>query len=92
MSWLLNVLSGWLPLGKNSSGSSKSFGEYSGKIIWVAGICIAIIFVVKFFEKKSVTTISSGGTQIINQAEPRDVMGFGCNFMRLYLKSGVKSK
>jgi hypothetical protein len=92
VNWLMNLLSGWLPLGVNSAGTKKSFGEWSGKIIWVVGIVLAILWVDKIFNKPPTTTVQSGATQIINQAEPRDLMGFGCNAMRLYIKAGVKSK
>lgn len=92
MQWLVGLLSGWLPIGVNSSGEKKSFGEWSGKIVWVVGIVLACIFIVKAFESKNITTVGQGGTQIINQSEQRDMVGFGCNIMRLYVKGGVKTK
>lgn len=92
MQWFLNLLSGWLPIGVNSAGEKKPFGEWAGKIIWVVGIVIALMWLDKVFNKPPTTTVQSGATQIINQAEPRDLMGFGCNTWRLYLKGGIKSK
>ena len=95
--WLLKLISGWLPLGVNSDGQKKSFGEWSGKILWVVGIVLLVMFTTNiiqrlFPDKPNNTTIQSGGTQIIQQAEPRDLMGVGCNMMRGYVKAGVKSK
>lgn len=92
MSWFMNLISGWLPLGVNSAGEKKSFGEWAGKIAWVVGIVVVILFIDKLFNKPPVTTLQSGATQIINQAEPRDMAGFGCNIFRLYVKGGVKSR
>lgn len=97
MQWLLKLISGWLPLGVNSTGEGKSFGEWSGKIVWVVGIFVACMLVVKAWEfffpnKPNITTIGAGGTQIIQQAEPRDMTGFGCNMMRAYIKAGIKAK
>lgn len=92
MNWFLNLLSGWFPLGVNSSGEKKPFGEWAGKIIWVVGIVVFIIFLDKVFNKPPTTTLQAGSTQVIYQGEPRDVMGFGCNMWKLYLKAGVKSK
>ena len=92
MNWFLNLLSGWLPIGVNSSGEKKSIGEWAGKILWVVGIVLALMFIDKVFNKPPVTTIQSGATQIINQGEQRDVMGVGCNMWRLYIKGGMKAK
>ena len=92
MNWFLNLLSGWLPLGVNSAGEKKLFGEWAGKIIWVVGIVVALMWLDKVFNKPPTTTVQSGATQIINQAEPRDLMGFGCNAWRAYTKVGIKSK
>ena len=92
MSWLLGLISGWLPLGTNSKGEKKSFGEWAGKILWVVGIVLVVMFVIKAMESKQVTTVQSGGTQVVYQGEQRDMMGFGCNIFRVYIKGGVKSK
>lgn len=97
MNWLTKLVSGWLPIGLNSSGGKKSFGEWAGKIIWVVGIVLVVMLAVKVVEfffptKPNVTTIGAGGTQIIQQGEQRDMMGFGCNMMRAYIRAGVKTK
>jgi hypothetical protein len=87
MEWLLKLIGGWLPIG------TKPFPEWLGKILWAVGIFLLCTFLLnRFFPEKTTTHIESGGTQIIQQAEPRDMMGFGCNFMRGYIKAGVKSK
>jgi hypothetical protein len=87
MQFLLRLIGGWLPIG------TKPFPEWAGKIIWVVGIYIALNLVMAhFFPAKSVTTIGQGGTQIIQQAEPRDTVGFGCNVFKLYVKGGLKAK
>ena len=96
MDWLMKLISGWLPIGVNSDGQPKPFGEWLGKILWVVGIVLLVSLATnvweKFFPGKAnvSTTISAGGTQIIQQAEPRDMMGFGCNIFRAYLKTGIK--
>lgn len=92
MNWLMNLISGWLPIGRNSTGDKKSFGEWAGKIVWVVGIVVAILFIDKIFNKPPTTTIQPGATQVIYQGDQRDMMGFGCNMFRLYIKAGVKSK
>jgi hypothetical protein len=94
--WIVKLVSGWLPIGTNSSGDKKSFGEWAGKLCWVVGIvvaCMAFQSVVEHFfpSKPNVTTIGQGGTQIIYQ-EQRDVAGFGCNAWRMYIRSGIKQK
>jgi hypothetical protein len=95
MDWLWKLISGWLPLGINSSGGKKSFGEWSGKILWVVGIVLLVMFATNILEKifpnkPNVINNSAGG--VIQMAEPRDMMGFGCNFMRAYVRAGVKAK
>ena len=90
MNWFLNLLSGWFPLGVNSAGEKKPFGEWAGKIIWVVGIVVAILFIDKIFNKPQVIHVGAGG--IIQQGEQRDTMGIGCNAWRLYVKGGVKAK
>ena len=92
MNWFLNLLSGWLPLGVNSSGQGKSFGEWAGKILWVVGIVLFLMFIDKVFNKPPVTTLQSGATQVIYQGDKRDMMGVGCNFMRGYISGGIKAK
>ena len=97
MNWLWKLVSGWLPIGINSDGQPKPFGEWLGKIVWVVGIVLAVMAVSRVIEwafptKSAVTNIGSGGTQIIQQADPRDVMGFGCNVMRAYARTGIKAK
>ena len=93
--WLLKLISGWLPIGVNSDGQKKSFGEWLGKILWGVGIVIACQLFIQMWEhfipnKPNVTTVA--GSQIIYQGEQRDMAGFGCNIMRLYVKAGVKAK
>ena len=94
MSWLMNLISGWLPVGVNSSGEKKPFGEWAGKIVWVVGIYAACYFLSMLFFKPQVsnTTIQKGATQIIQQGEQRDVVGFGCNAWRMYIRTGIKTK
>ena len=97
MAWLMNLISGWLPIGVNSTGQPKPFGEWAGKILWVVGIVLLVLFATNlinlmFPQKQNVTTVTAGGTQIIQQAEPRDTLGFGCNIMKLYVKGGMKAK
>ena len=91
MAWIIKTISGWFP---NS-------GKKSGKIVWVAGIAIGVYFLIAlctnviehyFPTKPPNTTIQAGGTQIVNQAEPRDMMGIGCNAWRGYGRFGVKQK
>jgi len=83
--WLLKLIGGWIPTG------SKPFPEWAGKIIWAIGIYLACYFVMAWiFPTKPV--IQNIRTQNVQQAEQRDVMGFGCNIMRAYVKVGVKSK
>lgn len=87
MAWLLKLIGGWIPIG------TKPFPEWLGKVLWVIGLYLACHAVMSFFyPQKNVTTISAGGTQIIQQAEQRDVMGFGCNAWRAYARIGIKSK
>jgi hypothetical protein len=44
----------------------------------------------KVFPEKPV--IQNIGTQVVTPSEQRDMMGFGCSFMRGYIKAGVKTK
>ena len=95
ISWIMKLISGWLPIGVNSDGQKKSFGEWSGKIIWVVGIVIACMLFMQMWEhffptKPNVTTVN--GNQIIQQGDQRDMMGFGCNIMRGYGRVGIKTK
>jgi hypothetical protein len=87
-SWIIRLVGGWLPIGQ------KPFPEWIGKILWVVGIYMACYFILGYIfpQKNNITTIGQGGVQIVQQAEPRDVMGIGCNVFRLYLKGGIKSK
>lgn len=85
ISWLMKLVGGWLPIG------TKPFPEWLGKVLWAVGIFIACQLIMAFFfPNKNVINVGSGG--IVQQAEPRDMMGFGCNISRLYVKTGVKSK
>jgi hypothetical protein len=85
--WLWKLIGGWLPTG------TKPFPEWLGKVLWAVGICVAVNLALNWLSpRQSVTTIGSGGTQIIQQAEPRDMMGFGCSMMRGYIKAGIKAK
>jgi hypothetical protein len=85
MAWLLKLIGGWLPIG------TKPFPEWLGKVLWAIGIYIACTTVMGFlFPQKNVINVSAGG--IVQQGEQRDLMGIGCNFFRLYVKGGVKSK
>ena len=87
MDWLLKLIGGWIPIG------TKPFPEWAGKIIWVVGIYLALNLAMSYFAPKpSITTVGKGGTQIIQQAEPRDTIGVGCNIFRLYVKGGLKAK
>jgi hypothetical protein len=96
--WLVRLFSGWLPLGVNSSGEKKYFGEWLGKIVWVVGIILLVSLATNIWEKVFPpkptigTHVESGGTQIIYQAPARDVAGFGCNALRLYLRAGYLTK
>jgi hypothetical protein len=90
MSWFLNLLSGWLPIGVNSAGEKKSFGEWAGKIVWVVGIVLALMFLDKVFNKPPVINVGKDG--VVNMGEQRDVAGIGCNIFRLYIKGGLKAK
>lgn len=87
-SWLTRLISGWIPIG------DKPFPEWLGKVLWVVGIYVACTLAMNYFfpAKSNVTTVAAGGTQIIQQSEPRDTFGVGCNMMRLYIKAGMKSK
>jgi hypothetical protein len=94
--WVLKLISGWLPIGQNSTGGSKPFGEWLGKIVWVVGIVVAVMFASSLLEhffpsKPNVTTIGQGGVQNVYN-EPRDVAAFGCNAWRMYVKTGIKQK
>jgi hypothetical protein len=60
--WLLRLVSGWLPLG------SKPIGEWLGKILWVVGIFLVCMIVWNKFTKPTSQTnitphqeISDGG-------------------------------
>jgi hypothetical protein len=90
VNWFLNLLSGWLPIGVNSTGEKKSFGEWAGKIVWVIGIVLALMFLDKTFNKPPTIHVEKGGTY--QASEPRDTIGVGCNLWRLYIKGGMKSK
>ena len=86
MAWLLKLIGGWLPIG------TKPFPEWIGKIIWAVGIYLACMFIMTklFPEKPNVINVGAGG--IVQQSEPRDMMGIGCNIMKAYVKAGVKGK
>jgi hypothetical protein len=85
MAWLLRLIGGWIPIG------TKPFPEWLGKILWAVGIFVVCsIVMAKLFPEKAMTNVGKVETQIINQAEPRDMMGVGCNFFRAYIKAGVK--
>ena len=84
--WLLKLIGGFLPIG------TKPFPEWAGKLIWAAGIALLVNIALGMLVKPNVTEVTKGGTQIINQAEPRDVVGVGCNVFRIYVKGGIKSK
>lgn len=84
--WLIKLIGGWIPNG------SKPFGEYIGKIIWAVGIYVACTYALSLLAPKNTTTIASGATQIIQQAEPKDTIGIGCNVFRLYLRGGIRGK
>ena len=83
LTWIKRLIGGWLPLG------TKPFPEWLGKVLWAIGIFCACQFVISLFQKPNVTTVQ--GDQII-QSEPRDMMGFGCNMWKAYIKAGVKVK
>ena len=86
MQWILKLVGGFLPIG------TKPFPEWAGKLIWAIGIAVAVNLVIGALNRPQVTTIAQGGTQIINQSEPRDTIGFGCNVFRLFVRGGLKSK
>ena len=96
MSWIMNLISGWLPLGVNSKGQNKSFGEWAGKIVWVVGIVLAVFFAIsltsnimdKFFPPKP-TVVNVAGDY---NAEQKDLMGVGCSILRGYARLGVKGR
>ncbi len=86
--WLVKLIGGWLPTG------TKPFGEWLGKILWVVGIILMVSLATNLFEKvipsKPDVTIGQGG--IYQAAEPRDIIGIGCNLWRWYIKGGMKNK
>lgn len=87
MQWILKLIGGFLPIG------TKPFPEWAGKLIWAIGVALLVNIALGWLSApKQVTTVSHGGTQVINQAEPRDTIGIGCNLFRLYVKGGIKSK
>ena len=93
--WIMKLISGWLPIGVNSTGDKKGFGEWSGKIVWVVGIVLAVLLATNILErifpdKPNVINVGAGG--VVQQSEPRDTMGAGCNMWRLYVKGGLKAK
>jgi hypothetical protein len=85
LAWLYKLIGGWIPVG------TKPFPEWLGKILWAIGIYLAMYFVMAaVFPPKPV--VQNIGTQNVQQAEPRDMMGAGCNMMRGYIKGGIKAK
>jgi hypothetical protein len=81
--WFVKLIGGWIPVG------TKPFPEWLGKVLWAVGIYLAMYFVMAaVFPPKPVTQ----NIQTYQAAEPRDMMGAGCNIMRGYIKGGIKAK
>ncbi len=85
-SWILKLVSGWLP----------TSGEKTGKLLWVIGIVIMVLFSTNLYERV-MDKLFPKQPSIINvqgdyNAEQKDVMNFGCSAWRGYLKIGIKSK
>ena len=84
--WLTKLVGGWIPIG------TKPFPDWLGKVLWAVGIYTACTMLLShFFPAKTVTTIGAGGTQIIQQAEERDMMGLGCTMFRAYARVGIRT-
>lgn len=76
--WLLTLLRGFLPID----------GKRIGKILWVAGICVAVLFIWnKIVEPK--TKIERIEKQIIyNCPEDKSILEGKIKLWKLYLKLG----
>jgi hypothetical protein len=61
LAWLQKLIGGWLPIG------TKPFGEYIGKIIWVAG-CFLLFMIVwnKFTKPTTSIRPDQDAEQIVN--------------------------
>ena len=84
MSWLKNLISGWLPIGVNSSGDMKSFGEWLGKIIWVVGIVLVVLIAWNRFTKPTTNTnqtVEKGAYAVTNNNALHS--SWGCANMRV---------
>lgn len=74
--WLLSLVSGWLPIGLNSEGKPKAFGEWAGKIIWVVGIVLAVLIVWNRFTRSTTDTRQNAEEIVNNTYSPKAT--FGC--------------
>ena len=85
--WIIRFLGGLIPTGQ------KPFGDYIGKVLWFICLFCLCTFVTGFVSNKlfppKPDTINVSGDYI---AEPRDVIGVGCNMWRLYHKTGLRQK
>jgi len=83
--WVIRLAGGFIP------GLTKPFGEWIGKIIWVAvWIVIALTVYHKIFEPKTVTKIERIETQINNQCpEENRIVGLRLNFWKFKIGAGI---
>ena len=76
-SWIVRLLGGWIPLDP-----SKSFGEFTGKIIWVVGIVLVVLILWNKFTSPT-TTNNQKADGIYNDYEQPKAT-FGCATVKVY--------
>lgn len=76
-SWIVRLVGGWIPLDPR-----KSFGEYTGKIIWVAGIVLVVLILWNKFTAPT-TTNNQKADGIYNDYEQPKAT-FGCATVKVY--------
>ena len=83
--WAIKFLGGIFPF------ITKGFGEWIGKLLWIAAwIILALTIYHKIFEPKTVTRIDRIETQVINQCpEENKVIGFKFNLWKLKIGAGI---
>ena len=88
--WIVKLISGWLPIGVNSDGQKKSFGEFAGKILWVVGIIVLCSLATNVWDKlfPSKPSVINVTGDYIN--EKPDVAMLGCSMFRGYIKAGIR--
>jgi hypothetical protein len=80
--WIVKFLGGILPTGQ------KPFGEWIGKILYFVLLFTLCTGFLNFLFPQKPQKIEVQGDYI---AQPKDdVIGVGCNFMRIYVKAGMK--